>query len=527
MDDRALLSAYAKARAAGSAGAAGTAAEGYAAALALSPDNEVLAARALSQAMAAGDQALALRAARILEKKGMVAPDARLLLLGEALRTKDWRSADRHIAQIQKDEVFAFMTPVLRAWVAHGTKKGDPLAIIAAAKADPLAGGYSAEHRPLLLLAQGRKEGVPELLQLSEGPSGRATRLRIAGAATIAKRDRAAATALLQGDAPPLVAARQLLESGKAIPGGVSTAAAGVAELLVRIALDLHAQRIGQLALTYARLATFLAPENSETWLVTSELLAGQDQQQEAIRVLANIRPEDPFASSAADARIRLLVLSGNKDAALAEAEAATRAPGAGVANWSRLGDIFTELKRHEDAARAYGQALDALKQGGTGQAEWALWLLRGGALEQADKWPEARAALQQAYKLAPDQPLVLNYLGYAQLERRENIEEAMSLIVKASTLQPDNHAITDSLGWAHYLRGNLRSAIELLEKAAAGEPADPAINEHLGDAYYSAGRRFEARYAWRAALLHAEEADASRIRAKIDAGLTPKLAAP
>jgi Flp pilus assembly protein TadD len=260
---------------------------------------------------------------------------------------------------------------------------------------------------------------------------------------------------------------------------------------------------------------------------VTSELLAGQGQQQEAIRVLANIRPDDPFASSAADARVRLLVLSGNKDAALAEAEAASRAPGASVGNWSRLGDIYTELGRHEDAARAYGQALEALKQGGTGQAEWALWLLRGGALEQADKWPEAKAALQQAYKLAPDQPLVLNYLGYAQLERRENIEEAMSLIVKANTLQPDNHAITDSLGWAHYLRGNLRNAIELLEKAAAGEPADPAINEHLGDAYYSAGRRFEARYAWEAALLNAEEADASRIRAKIETGLTPKLAAP
>ncbi|HLL58729.1 MAG TPA: hypothetical protein VK391_02430, partial [Allosphingosinicella sp.] len=147
MDDRALLSAYAKARAAGSAGAAGIAAQGYAAALALSPDNEVLAARALSQAMAAGDQPLALRAARILEKKGLVAPDARLLLLAEALRTKDWRSSERHIAQIQKDEVFAFMTPVLRAWIAHETKNGDPLAIIAAAKADPLSGGYSVEHR--------------------------------------------------------------------------------------------------------------------------------------------------------------------------------------------------------------------------------------------------------------------------------------------------------------------------------------------------------------------------------------------
>jgi Flp pilus assembly protein TadD len=155
------------------------------------------------------------------------------------------------------------------------------------------------------------------------------------------------------------------------------------------------------------------------------------------------------------------------------------------------------------------------------------LWLLRGGALDEAGRWPEAKAALEQAHKLAPDQPLVLNYLGYAQLERRENLAEAERLIREASRLQPDNFAITDSLGWAHYIRGNLVSAIELLERAAAGEPSDPAINEHLGDAYYSAGRRYEARYAWEAALLYAEDEDAKRLRAKIDAGLTPTLAAP
>jgi Flp pilus assembly protein TadD len=122
---------------------------------------------------------------------------------------------------------------------------------------------------------------------------------------------------------------------------------------------------------------------------------------------------------------------------------------------------------------------------------------------------------------------LVLNYLGYSQLERRENLVEAEKLIREASRLRPDDAAITDSLGWAHYIRGNLPSAITLLEKAAAGQPADPAINEHLGDAYYSAGRRFEARYAWEAALLYAEDEDATRLRAKIEAGLTPKLAAP
>ena len=121
----------------------------------------------------------------------------------------------------------------------------------------------------------------------------------------------------------------------------------------------------------------------------------------------------------------------------------------------------------------------------------------------------------------------MLNYLGYAQLERRENVAEATRLIAEASKLQPEDPAITDSLGWAHYVGGDLARAIPLLERAVEGEPADAAINEHLGDAYYAAGRRFEARYAWSAALTYAEGEAAARLRAKLQAGLTPELAAP
>ena len=102
-----------------------------------------------------------------------------------------------------------------------------------------------------------------------------------------------------------------------------------------------------------------------------------------------------------------------------------------------------------------------------------------------------------------------------------------MRLIAEASKLQPDSSEITDSLGWAHYLRGNLGQAIPLLERAVAGQPADAEINEHLGDAYYSAGRHYEARYAWRAALLQADDKDATRIRGKLEGGLNPKLASP
>jgi Flp pilus assembly protein TadD len=529
VDERAELAAYMRARAADSFGASGEAAKGYAAALALSPNNELLAARALGQAMAAGDYRLALQAARILDRAGRLSPDTRLLLLTEAIRTRDWGGADAQVNAIAADQIYGFMVPILRAWIAVDSKQGDPLALLGASQANPLSVVYATEHRPLLLLALGRREeGVAELLKLTQTSGARAQRLRIAGAATIARKDRRLAASLLAGDAAPLRAARERLEQRKRIPGDIATARSGIAEFLVRVAIDLNGQNATALALAHARLATFLAPENSETWLVASDLLTAQNKHADALAVLANIAPDDPFAGNAADSRSKLLVAVGDKQAALAQAEAAAALASAATADWVRLGELYQELERPDDSARAYGEAIARAKGDPAASGpEWTLWLLRGSALDEAERWPEAKAALEQAYRLAPDQPLVLNYLGYAQLERRENLVEAERLIREASRLRPDDASITDSLGWAHYVRGNLPSAISLLEKAAAGQPADPAINEHLGDAYFSAGRRYEARYAWEAALLYAEDEDAARLRSKIEAGLTPRTAAP
>jgi tetratricopeptide (TPR) repeat protein len=361
----------------------------------------------------------------------------------------------------------------------------------------------------------------------SKERGNRATRLRLAAAATIARKDRKAALALLDASGEPGAAARKLLEARRPIPGAIDNAAAGIAAFLVRLAIDLQAQQVPEVALNYARLATFLAPDSSETWLVASLLLGAQERPQDAIAVLTNIRPGDPFYAAVADRRIRLLSDSGQGEKALVEARAEAEAQGAGVAAWARLGDVYSAEQRHGEAAEAYKKAVQLTKAGGSGQPEWTLWLLLGGALEQADRWPEAKSALEQANKLQPNQPMVLNYLGYAQLERRENVEEAMRLVAEASRLDPDSPEITDSLAWAHFLRGDVATAIPLLEKAVGARPADAEINEHLGDAYYTAGRRFEARYAWEAALLTAKDKDAERLRAKIVTGLTPQLASP
>ena len=330
---------------------------------------------------------------------------------------------------------------------------------------------------------------------------------------------------MLQGDDTATRAARAELEAGRPLPGAVDDARTGTAEILQRIALDLNGQQVGAVAATFASLATWLAPDNGVGWMVAAELAGQQDRRDSAIEMLTHVPDGDPFAHMARDQRIRLLVAHGGSEAALRAAEAAAAASGATASDQVRLGEVLMAMDRPRDAAAAFNRAIE-IRGDDAAHPEWSLWLLAGGAHDEADDWPQARAALQRAYSLAPTEPLVLNYLGYAQLERRENLEEAERLVREAHRLAPDNAAITDSLGWALFLRGRRDEGLALLVQAAEASPADVEINEHLGDAYYQMGRRVEARFAWTAARVHAEGADRTRLEAKIDTGLTPALAA-
>lgn len=490
----------------------------YAAVMAGMPGDPVIAMRTYRQAIIAGDRMLAARAAASLAASRSLPPDGRLLLMAEAVLRKDWAAANLEVDRIEEEQVFGFAVPALRAWIAQGSGKGDPIALIDA-RAPGLAGTpYTAEQRMLLLLVRGKsQDAIATFRSIGNATGLRATRLRLLAAGGLARgREKAAALVMLEGGEPALEIARAKIGANKPIAGTVDGPAAGIAELLLRIAVDINRERVTPLALTLARIATFLAPSNPEAWLVTSELLGTDGQYDVALIAADQVRTDDPLAGLARNSRVAILLRKGAREDALSAALAATQARSVGAADWTRLGQLYAELGRQKDAAAAFERAI-AIE--GDGDDLWALWLMRGGALEQAGDWQQARAALERARQIAPTEASVLNYLGYAQLERRENLDEAQKLIEQASRLQPDDAAITDSLGWAYYLRGDYQRAIVTLERAVLGEPGEPTINEHLGDAYWAAGRRIDARHAWRAALVYADQDDAARIARKIDQG--------
>jgi tetratricopeptide (TPR) repeat protein len=307
----------------------------------------------------------------------------------------------------------------------------------------------------------------------------------------------------------------------------IDSPAAGLSELLVGIALGLARSEDRSLPLALAQIARHAAPDNSEANVLTGLLLERRDLRADALAVLNRVPANDPLAQDALDAVARLLVAEKRGAEALALAQRRTAGGDPLASDYARLGNVLDDLDRHAEAAAAFVRAGDLADRAGSAN-RWTYRLLAAAQFDELKRWPEARAQLDLGLKAAPDEPLLLNYLGYNAIERGENLVEAEAMIRRALALRPGDASITDSLGWALYKRGRLPEAIEELQKASVADPAQSEINEHLGDALYQSGRRYEARFAWRAALVTAEEAaERERIEAKLRAGWTPATAAP
>ena len=514
---------YIRARAADVAGRPELAAAQYAAALQETPENLPLALRAYRQATVAGDKVLALRSAQLLEKSGALPPDGWLLLLVDAMGRKDWRGAEAFAAKIEQEQVFSFLVPIVRSWIVYGSGKGDATASLAKLSGSALSNAYGADHRALILLGQGKRREAADIIKVRPpGSDIRDVRPRLLLAQSLAASgDRAGALAILRSDDSASAAMRARISADERMTAPRIDAGFGMSQLLLSVAIDLNRERATPLSVTLARIAMFAAPDNPEAMLATAQLLAMGNRGDAALTVLDQVKPEDPLISAARIARVRILINRDDKQAALDEMKLVTAKPDASVSDWTLLGDISASLDKPVDAAEAYGRAIALIPAADTQDDRlWTLWLLKGSALEQTDRWPEAEAALRKSLALSPEQAVTLNHLGYSLLEHGGDLNEARVLIERASKLRPDDAAITDSLGWAHYLQGDLAAAIPKLEAAAESEPGGAEINEHLGDAYWKAGRRMEARYAWQAAKVTADGAGAERLTGKIADGL-------
>ncbi|WP_416464839.1 tetratricopeptide repeat protein [Sphingomonas sp. VDB2] len=523
------LHAYARARMADGDGALGLAVASYREALKQDPARIEIARRSYVQALESGDRLLARQSAALLDRAGALPRDGTLLLIGEALTAKDWAGARALTDRMLEEGNFAFLTPIIRSWISLGEGQYAPPVIDGKDRFAALGLRYADEHAALQALARGDlATAAPATRRALAVRSGDGAALRLAFAGQFAaRRAKAEALTLLPVGSASFARARADIEKGKGLKaaGAATTPAQGFARLLARLAVDVSSDASGSaLGLRLARIATFADPDGPEIHIVSARLLTAQGHAAGGVAEAGKVPANGWYGALAQAELIDALAAAGDMDGALALARVQAAEPGAEAERQVRLGRLLAQKQDFDGAATAF-RAAQAGYEGD--QLPWTLLLFEGSALEQGKRWDEARAVLERAAKIAPNEPVILNYLGYAQIERRQNVEAALELLKKASALKPQDASITDSLGWAQFVSGNVDAAVPVLERAAAAAPTDSTINEHLGDALWVAGRRYEARYAWAAASVFAEGDVATRLAAKRKMGMRPEYAAP
>ena len=489
--------------------------------------NKSLGRRAASQAISAGAMQLALRLGRQMPPASLTT-DVRLLLAAEELRRGKADRALPFLSPGGDDGDLSFIAPYVRAWAAADRRNlADALTTLEQIPVNSLLGGYRDEQRAYILLKFKMTQDAEPFARRAIGQAARReiqVRLALADGFAAAG-DKARAMAMLEAPVAEAETARARIAAGQRLGSAIDNGAEAFGAMLLGLSLDLNRSNSTSLPIRLVQVARYANPGDSSAPIVLGAMLNAQGRTEEALTAFRSVRAGDLLASQARDAETRTLTQGKKYDAALAVAHNALSGPAAGSADFSRLGDVMSSMKRHADAAAAYGRALELA--GPQAADRWTLLLLKASSLEAAEQWPQAKSALEEALKLAPDQPLILNFLGYAKLERGEDLDSAEAMIRKASQLAPDDASITDSLGWAQYKRGKMEEAIETLQRAAVADPAQAEIREHLGDALYSAGRKFEARFAWEAALVTADDEILGRVKSKLATGLNATNRAP
>jgi Flp pilus assembly protein TadD len=310
------------------------------------------------------------------------------------------------------------------------------------------------------------------------------------------------------------------IRSGKPVEPLVKNAEEGAAEVLYGLGTLVSQQQGGEVdALIYLRLALYLTPQNALAIMSLGELYERIKQNEQAIDVYETVPASDPLRTTAEIQTAQILEAMGRPDDATKHLQRIVDENPSSDDALSALGNLQRAHKRYGEAIETYSRVL--AKAADPQKANWPIYYFRGISYERERKWPQAQADLMQALALFPDQPLVLNYLGYSWVDQGMNLEEAFNMLQRAVELRPNDGYIVDSLGWANYKLGRIEEAVKQLERAIDLKPSDPVINDHLGDAYWRAGRKLEAHFQWNHARdLGPEPEDKDKILRKIEHGL-------
>lgn len=476
-------------------------------------ENPLLAERAFIALAADGQMTRAAETAAHLLELEPVNELAELVLATRALKDNDYAGAEAILANIGQSSFTGLTATLLRAWtlVAEGRKDEADAALDSLARAG--LDDFLVFHRALMAEAAGQTDEAIALARQAFEAEPYIARMTEVYARLLANADRFDEALDVieqfesQGLSHPIVTlVKEKIEAGEH-PGVFTTSAQfGAAEMFHGIGAALSRDGSFDLALVFLRLASYLSPSGDVIGLTLGQLLDSAGQHDAANTIYDAIPLDSPMKPTAVVRVAQNLDAEGQRAEALRRLRNIVTSRPHDLDAVSVLGDLLRYDEQYLPAAEAYSKALELT--GGDSVSDWRFYYVRGIAYERAKLWPKAEADLQKALELNPNQPAVLNYLGYSWIDMDMNLEPALKMIEKAVEMQPQDGYIVDSLGWAFYKLGRMDEAVETLERAVMLMPNDAELNDHLGDAYWASGRHLEAHFQWRVAAFVDEIGD-------------------
>ena len=518
---------YLAARHAGQERDAAAAAAYYRLALKHDPKNGDLLDRTFLSTVVGGDIEESVKYAERVVQADKNDRVGQLVLGVHALKHKQYAAARRDLALSIRGPITDLTATLLTAWAMYGT--GDAKGAVAAI--DRLTGPdwytiFKELHAGMIYDLAGNKKEAGKRFEQAYKLDPTALRVVEAYGSWLSRNASAkeALEVFAQFDKalprhPLVVEAMDQLKAGHALPPLVANVQAGAAEALYGLGASLGRRGGEDLGLVYLQLSLYLEPNHPLALLSLADLYESLKKPELAIKAYERVPANSPLHRNAAIQMATNLDSLDRPDEAEKQLDALIKEHPDDLEAITALGNVQRGRKKFAECANTYSKAVALVPQ--QEKANWVLFYFRGICYERAHQWPNAEADLKKALELFPEQPHVLNYLGYSWIDQGVHLDEGMDMIKRAVQQRPDDGYIVDSLGWAYYKLGNYEEAVKQLERAIELKPEDPTINDHLGDAYWRVGRTLEARFQWAHARdLKPDPEDLPKIEAKLKNGL-------
>jgi tetratricopeptide (TPR) repeat protein len=508
----------------------------YERALSFDPDNQALQQSVMLALISKGSFDRALPYAEKLKTVPEVERFSRVALAVDAFRKKAYGEAENWLKLALESDLDRLISGLMTAWAKLGQDQGaEALALIEALEGPEWYGIFKSFHRALIAEAAGLKEEAAAAYEetignVAAGGGAPDTYLRAveAYAGFLARQgDKEKALSVLaeaekvSSGRPPLVALAEKIEAGEAIPPLVGNPGAGAGEVLYNLGAALNRGGGEAFVRLYLQLARVLKPSSDAVLLQLASVAEQQQESEEAIALYRLIPDESPY-KRVAEMQLGLNLADLERhDEAISHLKALVEQDPDDLRAYLALGGVYASKEDYKASAELYDRAVAQLEE--PTAADWNIFYQRGIAYERLKQWEKAEPNFRRALELSPDQPQVLNYLGYSWVDMDMNLEEGLEMIQKAVDLRPSDGYIVDSLGWAYYRLGRYEDAVRELERAVGLKPDDPVLNDHLGDAYWRVGRKLEARFQWSHARDMEPEPDVlESVNRKLAEGLPP-----